>query len=215
VAIAWGIKTIAYMTAVMDSVNQLSTSLITAEKCFDWVDHANIENDIGMKKPLRSDAYSALEFKNVSTMNDNQNSFALKNLSLDIGVNKRVGLMGPASEGKCEIMKASLGLKEIVKRRNYRDNGTVRVFGQSVTELNPFLLRQRTMALFRDGKLFAGTVRENIDFMGDFSDGLMVKTLYWLKVQEVLDVEHYTEYVERLIESRTDSRVNSKPADGQ
>ena len=185
-AIAWGLKTLGFMNAAMSNLGNLSIALITVEKCYDWVDHPDIENTIGLSKYERSNAYSALEFDQVDTLTDDKKRNTLTNISFKIEKNTRVGFMGDADGGKKEIQKVALSLKEVTRQN--RHNGIVRVFGQSAIDTDIFTIRKRTASLFREGKLFAGTVRDNIDFARThITDDMMIKTLYYLKVMNVMD----------------------------
>lgn len=69
-AIAWGLKTLGFMNAAMSNLGNLSIALITVEKCYDWVDHPDVELTIGLTSYERNNAYSALEFDQVDTLTD-------------------------------------------------------------------------------------------------------------------------------------------------
>jgi len=185
-AIAWGIKTIGFMSMAMNNLSSLSMSLITVEKCFDWIDHSDVENVLGMRDYDRDDAWPALQLNNVNCLSNNGNKLDLKNVTMNVQKNTRVALLGTDGSGKADVHMVSLALKRL--RKFSRDNGSIRIFGQSSSETSINSIRKATVTLFKDGKLFSGTVRDNIDYeRTHITDEVMIKTLYWLKVLQVLN----------------------------
>lgn len=185
-AIAWGLKTLGFMTMAINNLGNLSIALITVEKCYDWVDHPDIENTIGLTKYERDNAWAALEFDQVDALTDDKKSNTLYNCTFKVDKNKKIGLMGSSEGGKNEIQKLALSLKPV--HRHNRNGGNIRIFGQSATDTDIYTIRDRTSSLFKEGKLFAGTVRENIDYhRTHITDEMIIKTLYWLKIFTVLN----------------------------
>lgn len=90
-AIAWGIKTVGFMTAMINNINALSQGLITVEKCYDWIDHPDVEIDIGMRNYKRDDAWPALQLNNVNCLSNDGRKLDLKNVTMNIQKNKRIG----------------------------------------------------------------------------------------------------------------------------
>lgn len=216
-SIAWGLKTIGFMSKLCKQIATLSVSLITLEKCYDWIDHDNVENEVGLKKFLRDDRWVAIDVKNVSCLSEDKKTLALDHVDIEIKSNMKVALMGDANSGKTHIRNVALGLQEM--RTSSKERGSLRIFGQSITELNLFNVRQRTVSLFKEGKLFSGTVKDNIDPENIISDSLIVKTLYWLKIFEVLDSHQKVlkrSNTPKLINNDTDgSKSQSKSKDTQ
>lgn len=191
-AIAWGIKTIGYINKFMGSINALSIDLITIEKCYDWIDHEEIEGQIGLRPYKRDDRYMALEMQNIDLTYDQKN-WALKECSVHVRCNERVGLLGDTGAGKYDIPMVALGLAEVQVNLDNSNVGRdpkqvgVRVFNQPLEEINKYELRKACGYLYKDAKLFAGTVRDNIEPERKVKDAIMIKVLHWLKIMEVLD----------------------------
>lgn len=94
--------------------------------------------------------------------------------------------MGADGSGKADVHMVSLALKTL--RKEPRDNGSIRIFGESSSETSITSIRKATVSLFKEGKLFSGTVRENIDYeRSHISDEAMIKTLHWLQISKVLN----------------------------
>jgi len=111
-AIAWGIKTIGFMSMAMNNLSSLSMSLITVEKCFDWIDHSDVENVLGMRDYDRDDAWPALQLNNVNCLSNNGNKLDLKNVTMNVQKNTRVALLGTDGSGKADVHMVSLALKD-------------------------------------------------------------------------------------------------------
>lgn len=85
----------------------------------------------------------------------------LKEINLEINKGETVTILGKSGTGKSVILKCIIGLL-------YPDSGSVKVFGENITELNDNELkdlRKKIGFLFQSGALYDSmTVRENLEF---------------------------------------------------
>jgi len=85
----------------------------------------------------------------------------LKEINLEINKGETVTILGKSGTGKSVILKCIIGLL-------YPDSGSVKVFGENITELNENELkdmRKKIGFLFQSGALYDSmTVRENLEF---------------------------------------------------
>lgn len=85
----------------------------------------------------------------------------LKEINLEINKGETVTILGKSGTGKSVILKCIIGLL-------YPDTGSVKVFGENITELNESELkdiRKKIGFLFQSGALYDSmTVRENLEF---------------------------------------------------
>lgn len=85
----------------------------------------------------------------------------LKEINLEINKGETVTILGKSGTGKSVILKCIIGLL-------YPDSGSVKVFGENITELNESELkdvRKKIGFLFQSGALYDSmTVRENLEF---------------------------------------------------
>jgi phospholipid/cholesterol/gamma-HCH transport system ATP-binding protein len=100
-----------------------------------------------------------LQFKDVS-LKFNE-TWALRNVSLDLRPGETRIVFGAAGAGKTTLLKAVIGLVDV-------DEGEISLFGQNVTtskETDLFHLRSRAGVLFQEGGLFDSlTVGENVEY---------------------------------------------------
>lgn len=158
-AIAWGLKCVVFMNKLLATFTKLSVSLITLEKCFDWVDHQDTEPTLPMRPYQKDEKYMAIEFKNVSFSYD-QKTYAVKDTSLVARSKERIALLGDVGCGKADLTYLGLGLFKPMEKI---EQTGINIFGIPIDELNPCDLRRNCSYIFKEGKLFSGTVRDNIN----------------------------------------------------
>jgi ATP-binding cassette, subfamily C, bacterial CydC len=81
--------------------------------------------------------------------------WALDGVDLDVGVGRRVAVVGPSGSGKST-------LAAVLFRFRDPDAGTVHLDGEDVTALAADTVRARVTGMPQDPHLFVGTVRENL-----------------------------------------------------
>lgn len=97
----------------------------------------------------------SIEFDNVSFSYPGQTGLALNDVGFRIAPGERVGIIGRTGSGKTTLEKLILGLYE-------PSQGSVRVDGIDVRQLDPAELRRNIGYVPQDVTLFYGTLRENI-----------------------------------------------------
>ncbi|MDR1493769.1 MAG: ATP-binding cassette domain-containing protein [Planctomycetaceae bacterium] len=90
---------------------------------------------------------------------------SLKNVSLSIAKNRKLAILGANGSGKTTLMMHFNGL-------NLAQSGTVKVFGETVTQKNLREIRQKVGVLFDnpDNQLFSTTIFDDVAF-GPFNMG--------------------------------------------
>ncbi|MGO1592380.1 MAG: ABC transporter ATP-binding protein [Ancrocorticia sp.] len=81
----------------------------------------------------------------------------LSDISFEIRRGERVAFVGESGGGKTTLTALLLGLYPV-------RGGTVRVFGQDVSDISVAALRDSVGVVFQDASLFSGTIRENISY---------------------------------------------------
>ncbi len=108
----------------------------------------------------------------------------LKEINLEINKGETVTILGKSGTGKSVILKCIIGLL-------YPDSGSVKVFGENITELNENELkdvRKKIGFLFQSGALYDSmTVRENLEFPLIRSGKSVAQNEMTEKVEEVLN----------------------------
>ena len=93
-----------------------------------------------------------IEFKNVTIKVNNKE--VLKNLNFTINSNERVMIVGSTGSGKTILFKTLVGF--------YEYEGSIKIGGYEVRNLNKRFLRENICLLLQDSYLFSKTIAENI-----------------------------------------------------
>ena len=101
----------------------------------------------------------AIEFENVSFSYEEGGSFAIKNLNFSVEEGEFVAVLGHNGSGKSTLARLSNGLLQA-------DGGTIRVFGEVLTDKNLFDIRKQVGIVFQnpDNQTVASIVEDDIAF---------------------------------------------------
>jgi len=118
-----------------------------------------LEPDLQSKPEARelSQIRGHIDFKNVSFRYRDNLPHVVKNLSLEIPAGEYVALVGPSGVGKTTLCS-------LVPRFYEVSEGSVRLDGYDVRDLDLSSLRRHVGVVLQDVYLFAGTVAENIGY---------------------------------------------------
>jgi osmoprotectant transport system ATP-binding protein len=101
-------------------------------------------------------AVHAIAYENVSKSFEHGRVTALDNVSLDVAAGEFLAVVGGSGSGKTTLLR-------LANRLIAPDNGTVRVQGDDISDLDPIALRRSIGYVFQSGGLFPHmTVAENI-----------------------------------------------------
>uniref|UniRef100_A0A182JDM1 Uncharacterized protein n=1 Tax=Anopheles atroparvus TaxID=41427 RepID=A0A182JDM1_ANOAO len=109
--------------------------------------------------PLKGD----IVFENVSLRYENQKENIIANLSLTIPAGQRLGICGRTGSGKSSLALALFGALEVTE-------GRIQIDDVDIAGLHTDELRSRLSIIPQEVMLFGGSVRENLDPRGHFSD---------------------------------------------
>ena len=101
----------------------------------------------------------AIEFENVSFSYEECGSFAIKNLNFSVEEGEFVAVLGHNGSGKSTLARLTNGLLQA-------DGGTIRVFGEALTDKNLFDIRKQVGIVFQnpDNQTVASIVEDDIAF---------------------------------------------------
>ncbi|MFB6242498.1 MAG: ABC transporter ATP-binding protein [Halobaculum sp.] len=99
----------------------------------------------------------AVSYENVSFAYDGAEETTIDDVSLDVEPGETVGLVGPTGAGKTTLIKLLVRLYDA-------DDGTVRLDGHDVRDLQVPSLRDHLGYVSQEPFLFGGTVRENVAY---------------------------------------------------
>lgn len=87
----------------------------------------------------------AIEIENLSVYIGSRR--ILENISLEIPKNTIFAIMGPSGSGKSTLLRVINRLIDMIP--NARVHGSIRVFGRSIYEVNPYMLRRKIGMVFQ------------------------------------------------------------------
>ncbi|KAH8832587.1 P-loop containing nucleoside triphosphate hydrolase protein [Flagelloscypha sp. PMI_526] len=125
-----------------------------------------------------------IEFKNYSTRYRPELDLVLKDINVKFGAAEKVGLIGRTGSGKSTFL---LSLFRIIEPAS----GSIFIDGVDITKIGLHDLRSNICIVPQSPDLFEGTLRDNIDPVGTYSDD---------KIWIALEQAHLREYVESLPE---------------
>lgn len=105
----------------------------------------------------------AFEATNVAFRYGNEGAPALAGVSIEAKSGEFIAIVGASGSGKSTLMRLLLGLDQPLQ-------GTVQFDGQDLRHLDPELVRRQIGVVLQNGKLFPGTLFENI--MGSFNGNM-------------------------------------------
>lgn len=116
-----------------------------------------VEQPDDVKFVHRDKFEGSFEFENVAFGYPEQDQNAISNINLKIKSGEKVGIIGRIGSGKTTLGKLLMGLYE-------PKDGSVRIDGIDLRQINPVDLRRNIGAVAQDVTLFYGSIKENISF---------------------------------------------------
>jgi ATP-binding cassette subfamily B protein len=108
--------------------------------------------------PKHLGALTHLEYKDVSFKHQTANLHALQHISFDAKTGETIAFVGPSGSGKSTLVKLLVGL--------YRpESGCIEYNGVNGKDLDFDELRSQIGFVTQDTQLFAGTIKENLQFV--------------------------------------------------
>ncbi|ODV62384.1 ATP-binding cassette glutathione S-conjugate transporter YCF1 ASCRUDRAFT_74772, partial [Ascoidea rubescens DSM 1968] len=123
----------------------------------------------------------SLEFVNYSTRYRQDLELVLKDINLKVKAGEKVGIVGRTGAGKSSL---SLALFRIIEKADSKSN--IIIDDISVPNIGLADLRHKLSIIPQDAQVFEGTVRENLDPTGRFSDE---------KIWKALELSHLKEHI--------------------
>ena len=152
-----------YMAQMIIELIKLTSLIIVLNRSVACADRLCdvLETDVGMQdgKEVKIDleANPAVAFRHVSFHYGEQDGDALHDISFEVGNGETVGIIGGTGSGKSSIMN-------LIPRFYDADAGEVVVFGKNVHLYEKEALLNHFGIVSQQAVLFAGTIRENIQF---------------------------------------------------
>lgn len=112
-----------------------------------------IQNEV----PEKSEIHGKITFENVSFTYDDTNIEALKKVSFTINKGETLAILGKTGSGKSTILSLISRLYDV-------QNGTVKIDGTNIKNLNLYTVRDHIGFVPQDAFLFSDSIKNNIKF---------------------------------------------------
>lgn len=196
------------MTYVFTSTSRLNAIVRMWAQC--EVKAVNLERVLEyMRLPSEADAIiedhrpphswptdGTIHFKDYSTRYRENLDPVLKNITLDIKPAEKVGIVGRTGAGKSSLTLALFRIIEPI-------NGNVDIDNINTSSIGLFDLRSQLNIIPQDAHAFEGSVRQNLDPFGNYTDEQLWK---------VLDMAHLKAHVESM---KTEPKKDEEEDDGE
>lgn len=148
----WGIKQTADLENYMTSVERVQ-------------EYANLPSETEDAKitPDHWPANGIIKFKSLSLRYTCDAEPMLRDLNLEIDANMKVAIVGRTGAGKSSIVQALF--------RFAPTEGSIEIDGIDIASVSLRQLRQSITIIAQEPILFSGTIRDNLDPLGEYSDG--------------------------------------------
>ena len=110
------------------------------------------------EEPIELGDVETLEFQNVVFKHKTARDNSIDNISFKVKVGESIAFVGPSGSGKSTLIKLLVGLYSPVSGNIYFDN-------VSVKDIRYNRIRRQIGFVTQDTQLFAGTVRQNLQFI--------------------------------------------------
>lgn len=160
----------------------VESNIVSFERCVEYWD-LPIESEDGMGKAevgVWPDK-GAIEFHGYSTRYRENLDLVLKDITLDIKPQEKIGVVGRTGAGKSSLALAIFRIIEPV-------HGNIAIDNRSTSDLNLTFLRGNLAIIPQDSQAFEGTLRQNLDPLNQHSDE---------ELWRVLEHSHLKEHVMR------------------
>ncbi|GEQ67234.1 hypothetical protein JCM33374_g898 [Metschnikowia sp. JCM 33374] len=181
------------LNAIIRLWAEVETKAVSLERL---IEYGNLPSEADMIiEDNRPDSHwpasGEIHFKDYSTRYRENLDPVLKNIYLDIKPAEKVGIVGRTGAGKSSLTLALFRMIEPT-------SGQINIDGINSSSIGLFDLRTQLNIIPQDAHAFEGSVRENLDPFGSYSD----ETLW-----KVLEMAHLKSHVESM---KTDVKKDSK-----
>ena len=147
------------LSFMLRSYTQLENEMNSVERLNHYA--CDLEQEAPFEIPERDPhpdwpAEGAIQFDNVCLRYREDLPTVLKNISLNIKPNERIGICGRTGAGKSSIMTALYRLVEL-------SEGSIFIDGVDISKLGLHKLRSKLSIIPQDPVLFSGSIRSNLD----------------------------------------------------
>jgi len=171
------------------SLSNIETKLVSFERCkkFTYIEgEANpktVNPDAVQNLTSNWPARGAIEFKNYSVKYRPNLPNVIDNISLSVSSAEKIGVVGRTGSGKSTLFLSILRILEPLQ-------GSILIDGVNISEIGLDDLRRHITIIPQDPMLFKGTLKENLDLLGKYSDEELWQSLERVCMKEKFEQEN-------------------------
>lgn len=157
---------VQYVQLLVRQMAEVENNMNAAERLHFYSDQVPVEeqlNNAGMKVPQDWPNRGEIIFNSIEMCYRPELPLVLKGLSLHVGSNQHIAIVGRTGAGKSSILSSLLRLTELSR-------GSIVIDGIDISRISLRDLRSRMAVIPQDPVLFQGTVRSNLDPFASHSD---------------------------------------------
>ncbi|KAI8903608.1 P-loop containing nucleoside triphosphate hydrolase protein [Gorgonomyces haynaldii] len=181
VAFTYSLGITGLFSMLLRSTTQLESELNSIERLTKYISHLDQEqspkNDDDPEESVWP-SEGKIDFNQISLSYPSRpDTLILKNLTVSIKAGEKVGVIGRTGSGKSTLMTALFRIVEL-------QSGSIVIDGRDIRKLGLNTLRSRMQIIPQEPVLFTGTIRNNLDVEGKFSDDDIWKVLEQIGLHE-------------------------------
>eukprot|EP00644_Phytophthora_capsici_P001455 jgi/Phyca11/14970/fgenesh1_pg.PHYCAscaffold_10_\ len=166
VSLTYAFSVTQSLTWSVRMVSQLQTQMVSVERIKNYtiMDTEAELTSVGKLPPAQEwPSAGGIEFRNVDLRYRPGLPRVLRNLSLSIRPQEKIGIVGRTGAGKSSLVVALMRLVEL-------DSGSIVIDGVDISTIGLHELRNKISIIPQDPVLFSGTVRSNVDPFDQYTD---------------------------------------------
>lgn len=161
---------------------EVESNIVSVERCTEYAELESEEhNDADFVEPPEQwPSQGKIEFKDYSTKYAENLDLVLKNISFTVNPSEKVGVVGRTGAGKSSLVAAIFRIIPAY-------SGSISIDGISNAYLRLFDLRHNLSIIPQDSHMFEGTIRQNLDPIGEHDDERLWHCLELAGLKETIE----------------------------
>ncbi|EFX82733.1 ABC protein, subfamily ABCC [Daphnia pulex] len=180
-AISYALSVTSVLSGVVTSFVETEKEMVSVERVHNYIQRLPVETSASSRVslPVSWPTEGRIVFQRVSMRYREHFPLAVRDVSFEIRPSEKVGIVGRTGSGKTTLFQILFRLVDIC-------SGEVLIDGVNVQSLSLSDLRSRLAIIPQDPFIFSGTVRENLDPIGQYSDRQLWKSLERCHLRETV-----------------------------
>ncbi|XP_066146983.1 ATP-binding cassette sub-family C member 10 [Euwallacea fornicatus] len=163
-AISYALSVTSLLSGVVNAFTETEREMIAVERVNQYINEIPLEStQHNSEPPFGWPSQGVVSFRDVSLRYREYLEPSIKLITFETRPSEKIGVVGRTGAGKTSIIRALFRLVEISK-------GEICIDSINITKISLSTLRSRLFCIPQDPFLFSGTMKENLDPIGEFRD---------------------------------------------